>query len=311
MGTVYTIGESLLDIVFRNNKPVDARAGGSLLNASVSLGRLGAPVSFISEVGRDPVGDLICDFLRENGIATEHLLQSEGMQTPLALAFLDENNDAHYTFYKQPRGAPFSPLLPEPGPADILLFGSFFATAPESRGAIAAMIDRARRAGALVIYDPNYRPSHADALAAALPLIEENIAAADIVRGSNEDFSLIFGLDDGDAVYRKVASLGCANLVYTRGSGPLTLYTGTTTRSFEVPALRCVSTIGAGDGFNAGMADALLRRSIPHGEVDRIAPAHWEDIVQAGIACSADVCGGYDNYVSREFARRGGHAGQL
>jgi len=56
---VYTIGETVLDIIFKNNQPVSAKAGGSVLNSSVSLGRLGVDVYFISDYGSDEVGAML------------------------------------------------------------------------------------------------------------------------------------------------------------------------------------------------------------------------------------------------------------
>jgi len=39
MRTVYGLGETVLDIIFKNRQPVSAKAGGSVLNALVSLAR--------------------------------------------------------------------------------------------------------------------------------------------------------------------------------------------------------------------------------------------------------------------------------
>ena len=65
MRKVIGIGETILDIIFRNNRPHTAVPGGSTFNGLISLGRLGVPVSFISEVGNDHVGDIIRDFMKE------------------------------------------------------------------------------------------------------------------------------------------------------------------------------------------------------------------------------------------------------
>ena len=55
---VYTIGEATFDIIFKDSKPKDAKVGGSVLNTSVSLGRLGILVNFISAFGNDEVGNM-------------------------------------------------------------------------------------------------------------------------------------------------------------------------------------------------------------------------------------------------------------
>lgn len=98
MRKVYTIGDCVLDIIFENNIPVEAKPGGSFLNSSVSLGRLGINVSLISELGNDRVGNQIKNFLLENGVDIKHISYFSDTNSNLALAFLDENKNADYSF---------------------------------------------------------------------------------------------------------------------------------------------------------------------------------------------------------------------
>ena len=92
MRKVYGIGETVLDIIFKGGQPQAAKAGGSVLNSVVSMGRMSLPVSFISEYGVDDVGELIDSFLNENGVNTSSVHRFEDGSTSLALAFLDENS---------------------------------------------------------------------------------------------------------------------------------------------------------------------------------------------------------------------------
>ena len=64
MRKIIGIGETILDIIFRNNQPSHAVPGGSTFNTLISLGRLGVPATFISEIGKDTVGDIIIDFMK-------------------------------------------------------------------------------------------------------------------------------------------------------------------------------------------------------------------------------------------------------
>ena len=73
MRKIIGIGETILDIIFRNNQPSHAVPGGSTFNTLISLGRLGVPATFISEIGKDTVGDIIIDFMKKNGVCTENL----------------------------------------------------------------------------------------------------------------------------------------------------------------------------------------------------------------------------------------------
>ncbi len=53
MRKVIGIGETVLDIIFKNNQPDTAAPGGSTFNSMVSLGRAGVSAYFISEVGNN------------------------------------------------------------------------------------------------------------------------------------------------------------------------------------------------------------------------------------------------------------------
>lgn len=80
MRRVIGIGETVFDIVFKDDKPIGAIPGGSVLNAMVSLGRCGVDSTFISEVGNDRVGKMTVSFLKDNGINTDHISMPAGKQ---------------------------------------------------------------------------------------------------------------------------------------------------------------------------------------------------------------------------------------
>lgn len=100
MRKVVGIGETILDIVFRGGQPSVAVPRGSVFNGIVSLGRMGVNVNFISETGNDRVGNTILQFMRENHVPIEHVNVVLDGKSPVSLAFLNEQNDAEYIFYK-------------------------------------------------------------------------------------------------------------------------------------------------------------------------------------------------------------------
>ena len=68
---VIGIGETILDILFKNNQPTAAVPGGSVFNGIISLGRMGVNVDFISETGNDKVGNIILDFMKEDFVKND------------------------------------------------------------------------------------------------------------------------------------------------------------------------------------------------------------------------------------------------
>ena len=89
-----------MDLIFKNGEPQKAVPGGSVFNALVSAKHAGADVLFVSETGKDKVGRIVLDFLKENGISTDYIYLYDEVNTPVSMAFLNDRNDAESVFYK-------------------------------------------------------------------------------------------------------------------------------------------------------------------------------------------------------------------
>jgi fructokinase len=302
MRRIYGIGETVLDIIFKEGQPQAAKAGGSVLNSMVSLGRMELPVSFISEYGVDGVGKLIDDFLKNNGVDTSFVHRFKDGSTALALAFLDEKNDAHYTFYKDYPGKRLDINFPVIESEDIIQCGSFYAIWPEIREKFKMFISRAYDKGALVLYDPNFRKSHLSELSQLKPLIIENMKFTSLVRGSNEDFRNIFNLNTPDEAWEEVRHY-CKCMVYTANDEGIYVRTPCFSGKFSVRRITPVSTIGAGDNFNAGIITSIHRNNIKREQLERLTKDEWTDVIETAVAFATDVCMSYENYISPEFAK--------
>src|SRR5664279_1281843 len=302
MRKIYGIGETVFDIIFKNDKPQAAKAGGAMLNSTVSLGRIGLPVSFISEYANDNVGKIIDNFLQENGVGTDFVDHFKECKTKLALAFLNEKNDASYTFYQDYPELRLNIKFPAIVKDDIILCGSIYAITDEIRKKFIDLISMAKKNGAIVIYDPNFRPSHSSDLDKLLPLIVENMQNAKLIRGSDEDFKNIFGANTPDEAW-KVVSKYCNCMVYTANAEGVFVRTISYSGRFSVKAIKPVSTIGAGDNFNAGMMAAIYRNQITGDQLDKMGEEGWSKVVSMGVDFATNVCLSYDNYISEEFAK--------
>lgn len=303
MKKIFGIGETVYDIIFKEGTPKAAKPGGSVLNAMISLGRTGLPVSFISEYGTDDIGSLIDGFLNKNGVDTSGVYRYSDACTSLAIAFLDDKNDAHYSFYKEKPEKRLDTEFPRVGGEDILLFGSFFAVAGEVRNKLKSFIEKSGQAGSLVIYDPNFRKSHISELVDLLPLIIENMKMASLVRGSDEDFRNIAGAGNADEAWDFVKD-HCSCLVYTANEEGVFVRTSSFSGCFPVRRIIPLSTIGAGDNFNAGMITAIFNNSIIKEDIVKMAEPEWAKLVSAGVDFATEVCMSYENYISKELASK-------
>lgn len=303
MRKIYTIGETVLDILIKGNQPIAARAGGACLNTAVSLGRLGLPVNFIGEYGLDEVGNFIDRFLLDNNVSTEYVYRYFDGKSALALAFLNENNDANYDFYKIYPKKRLQIHFPEVQADDIVLFGSFYAITPEVRCIFIEFIKNANKKKAIVMYDPNFRKQHLHELPVLKPLILENISYSSILRGSNEDFSFIFGAHNVDDAYNLLKDQ-VPIMLYTASTKGVFLRTPKLSERFEVKKITPESTIGAGDSFNAGIVYSLIKNKIGYKGLANTGVQEWEQIITTAIDFATHVCMYYDNYISVEFAEK-------
>ena len=302
MRKIFGIGETILDIIFQNNQPYKAVPGGSVFNGLITLGRMGLPVTFISELGNDRVGDIIRDFMQDSHLTTEFVDCFPNGKSPLSLAFLDEDKNAHYIFYKDYPAQRLEVPLPAIEPDDIFIFGSYYSLNPALRPRMVEFLQYARERKAILYYDPNFRKAHAHEAILLKATVLENLEFADIVRGSDEDFQNLFGKTDTREVYQDHVKLYCDRLLSTRGANGVDLCTRQFTCHFDAPRIHSVSTIGAGDNFNAGILYGLLKYDIRRDDLPDIDMETWGKIVRHGMDLAAEVCQSYDNYVSKEFA---------
>lgn len=303
MRQIIGVGETILDIIFKNNQPSHAVPGGSVFNTMISLGRLNLPASFISEIGDDRIGKMITDYMQENNLSTENMNFFGHGKSPVSLAFLDDNNEASYLFYTDFPDNRLDVRYPRINENDIFIFGSYFSVNPLLRERMVELLEYAKERKAIIYYDPNFRKAHAHQAMKVMPSVLENLEYADIVKGSSEDFENLFHLSDAARIYKDKIQFYCPNFIYTQGAGAVQLFTRNIKESFECKPVEVVSSIGAGDNFNAGVLFGLFKHNVTHDSLPALGANEWKNIIETGMKMAAQVCGTYENSVPKEFAR--------
>ena len=294
---IYTIGETVLDIIFKNRVAQTSKAGGSALNTSVSLVNLGSEVSFVTEIGNDEAGAFIIDFLKKYNVDISKTIIYPNRKTSLALAYLNEKNDAKYEFFKdlpdsvEPRNIDFEEN-------DILLYSSSYALQKRTRKFFLSLIKNAQEKNVIRMYDPNMRKK-LDKGSDEFKYLFENVGYAHIIRASDEDCQNIFGTTDSDKVYAELQKIGVTIFIYTQSSKYVKLYTPNLTKQYEVKKIKPISTIGAGDTFNAGVIHCIRNAGVVVENLSVLPTEFWDKTIQFAISCSAEVCESYNNYVLR------------
>ena len=295
---VYTLGESLLDIIFTSIDNIAAKAGGSMLNTAVSLGRRGLEVSMISEIGDDETARIILNFLEKNRVHTKFIKKYYQQSTSVALAFLNEKKKPTYSIHKS---YPAIRDLPLPGKffeEDILAFGSMYSIEAAVRNSLIQALALAKQSNIIRIFDPNIRSHRIDEGSLRNALFE-NFAFANIIKASDEDLQNIFGKKSNEEYYSEIKKInpGAIVIITLGPEGVVAFNNGIYTK---LPALEVelVSTVGAGDAFTAGIIWFLTKNNIKGNQILGMSPSSLDRMLEAGNLFASEVCGSIDNYIN-------------
>ena len=228
-----------------------AEPGGKGFNLALALHRLGAEVDGAFAIGSDPFAAVARDAFGASGLSADMLVAHEG-STGAGIGFIDEAGENCLAVSLGANGR----LAAEDvagaarlGPGDLCL-----ATFESPDGAIREAFQRARRGGAATLLNPSpTRPIAPDLLGLCDILVVNEVEARDLgtVR---PDGTLAGHPPDGPSTI--VVTLGPqGSIAYRRGEP-----------CWRQPAFRVavVDTIGAGDGFTAGLAAGLMQgRTLP------------------------------------------------
>ena len=159
----------------------------------------------------------------------------------------------------------------------------------EPTGTTIERIVHAASADALVMLDPNCRPSATRDPDAFRRRIDRIASRADVVKASVDDLRFLDPTATPDAVIGRFLELGVRVVLRTDGGRAVEVRTPTDRVSVPVPPVDVVDTVGAGDAFGGGFLAAWTAAGHGRGElasIDRVVEAVTFAIRVAGLTCS-------------------------
>lgn len=270
MHEVITLGEAMA--VLYPNEPITlAQAatltlgiGGAESNLAIMLSRLGHDVHFISRVGADPFGARIRRTLVDEGVDVGGLLTDE--IAPTGVFFREWLPDGARRVFYYRSGSAASHLAPDDlhseaftGTRLLHVTGITPALSATCAAAVERAVELAHAAGALVSFDPNYRPALWDITTAQKALLPV-MATADLLLMGHEDSRALLGVDGEEQALRAASALGARMVVLKQAERGACAWDGATRISIPpASVVKAIDPMGAGDAFNAGFLSAWLR----------------------------------------------------
>ncbi len=259
---IVVAGEALVDLIPTPAGDLGIHPGGGPFNTARWLGRLGADVGFLGAIAADPLGQRLRDQLVAAGVSLDQVVATQ-LPTTLALAQLDSAGAALYSFYTSDTSLP--DVWPEqvdtllPTALDALYLGSIGLMLEPAASAGLRAVDLARQRGALVMVDPNIRPTLIADRATYLARLAAVLALTDVLKLSVDDLEWLAPGEPPLAAARLYLDHGPDAVLLTAGGEGATVLTASGIEPVPAVPVEVVDTIGAGDAFSAGFLFHLLR----------------------------------------------------
>ena len=246
------IGRRLVEVSAFHPKP-----GGAPANVAVAARRLGQESAFIGKVGDDAFGHFLVETLKQEGVETRGIRLAAEARTTMAFIAMPDEHSAEFVFYRNP-GAD---MLLEAAELDrdllqmtrALHFGSISLIAEPSRGATMTAVHLARKAGALISFDVNYRPSLWPQPEAAYGIIMEMLPQANLVKVNEKELELLAGTKDLDQGSERLLASGPDLVVVTLGAQGSYFRSAVGSGHVSPFKVHTVDATGCGDAFTAGL----------------------------------------------------------
>ena len=260
MKKLVAIGEALIDFIPTEKgcslgevdtfHPV---TGGAPANVCGAYTKLGGTSEMITQLGNDAFGDKIEKDLKGFGIQTEHIIRTDEANTCLAFVSLMEDGNREFSFYRKPS----ADMLLQKQDINEKWFENSFALhfCSVSLGeypmkyAHKIAIEYAKKAGAIISFDPNIRLPLWNDHKALKNTVLEFLPYADILKISDEELEFITGYQTIEQAKEILFQGNVKVVIFTKGAEGAEVYTNHMKATSEGKKVKALDTTGAGDAF--------------------------------------------------------------
>jgi 2-dehydro-3-deoxygluconokinase len=271
---VVSVGEVMVELARGGDGRFAIGCGGDTFNTAVYLARAGVDAAFATALGDDPYSDSVLALAAAENVGRDLILRVPGRKPALYLVDNDQNGARRLHHWGD--GAPARELFELDGWSRIAegLLGArmvYFTGITLSLysnvglGRFLAVLEMARKAGAKVAFDANFRPrGWKGDVARARTVFIETLKRVDIALPAFDDEAILWGDPSPEATVDRMQAFGIAEVVVKNGPSTALVATGDKREHVPVPeVVEPVDAMAAGDGFNAGYLAARLTGTAP------------------------------------------------
>ena len=296
---VLCIGEALIDMICtdRGSRLADGqnflkKAGGAPANVAAAIAALGGQVDMAAKVGKDPFGQHLIDLLKEMGVNTKWIIQDPNSFTTFAFVSLMEDGERDFYFN---RGADGQLAISDLATINlneysIVHFGSATGFLPGPlQATYLDLLNKAKAAGALISFDPNYRhllfPNNT---ASFVTQYWHYIQSCDFFKLSDEEAMLITGLDTVDAAAAALRAKTNAVFAITLGKEGTLLSSNHGTEIISSIPITAIDATGAGDAFVGAVLYQLIGTT--PSQLSSFSIEQWRTMITNANKAGARTC---------------------
>jgi 2-dehydro-3-deoxygluconokinase len=268
------VGEVMVEMARGGDGRFSQGCGGDTFNTAVYLARAGVEVAYATALGDDPYSDGIVSLAHAEGVKTDLMLRVPGRQPGLYLIETDPKGERRFYYWRDTSPArelfelqDWARIAESLLTARLVYFSgitlSLYSNA--GLGRFLAILELARKQGARVAFDGNFRPrGWKGDLPRTRTVFIEALKRVDVALPTFDDEAVLWGDPSPEATVERLKAFGIAEIVVKNGPNSALVAVGGQQDFVPVPeVVEPVDTTAAGDTFNAGYMAARLAGDNP------------------------------------------------
>lgn len=302
MSKLFSIGELLIDFQsvgtggLKETEQFVKNAGGAPANVCVQAVKLGQKAVYLTKVGNDGFGEFLIETLKNEGVDVTFISKSDKYDTSLAFVSFKEGGEREFSFYRKAAAdlhftaEDFADVQFCAG--DILEFGSVALKTEQAKATHKSLIEKAKKAGATVCFDPNLRFNLWESKKELKATVNEFSAYADVIKVGCDELEFLTDLPADEAV-KTYFKDNLKMLLVTDGGKGAKLYLADGRKyvcnGYKV---KTVDTTGAGDSFFGGIIAQIMEEKLTSATIVN-SKTDYKKILNFACKCGAYTTIGY------------------